>query len=948
MKITEMFSPDLGKPSHDNQFIQPNHLHQDLLSQIESLIIQTENLSPNYNSLPETISSDLRQTLTHLTQLLPFPNSLKLHIWKLAYRLWNACIDISNAVSILPSSSCSSSSSVVQNHAKLRHIAADMLSLAGEATGVPSPAVKSASFYLKTGLIWHDLRKFDLASSCFERATDIVSKLDIVGISDPGERKLLLDLNLARSRTAWELSDRNLAITLLTRAKTLLFGSPDHYKQLANQYLIFGKSVLSRNNDTDNSLKEALKLMSEALDLGEKGSSAARTREQIMELNELRSKSLRFISAVHLQKGEYESVIKCVKVLREGTDEDHHASLPVLAMKAWLGLGRYGEAEKELRDMVVNKGIPESVWVSAVEAYFEAAGNAGAETVKGVFLGLLGRCQVSARAAFRVANRVLGCGGEGSRVRTKVVADLVSDERVVALFASEATAKERAAMHAVLWNCASEHFRSKDYETSAVMFEKSLLYISHDIENRILRAKGFRVLCLCYLGLSELDRAQEYINEAEKLEPNIACAFLKFKIYLQNNDHNGAINQVQAMKTCYDFTPDFLSLSAHEAVACHALPVAVSSLSNILSFYTLGSPMPTTEVVVLRTLITILIQDPGNEVEVLKFMKRVHDRASELGTECFFGKEETGRREKNWFAVTSWNIGTQCGKEKKYELCAEFFRLLSGFYGLVDCQEEENSIMVCKSLILSVSAMVASENQKKTALTDSEVKQAVELLDRAGKILTSISAGNKLGGDKINTVEPDLYFMHTFNAYDIHGRLDNCGPQQQLHFVKSFASSKACDPKHLLQIGVAASQGPRSNPEVASFALNECLSALLSSPSPDYPDVALIVRRLIALASIHRGDSDDNAVHNLYKQAHGIMVGLKDGEYPAEEGKWLAMTAWNRAAVPVRLGQVDAAQKWMDAGLELARKVSGMETYRACMEDFAIAFNKKFQLHNNC
>lgn len=765
---------------------------------------------------------------------------------------------------------------------------------------------------------------------------------------------MLLDLNLARSRTAWEISDRNLAIILLTRAKTLLFGSSDHYKQLANQYLIFGKSVLSKNNDTDNSLKEALKLMSEALDLSEKGSGAARTREQIMELKELRSKSLRFISAVHLQKGEYESVIKCVKVLREGNGGgdggDQHASLPVLAMKAWLGLGRYGEAEKELRDMVVNKGIPESVWVSAVEAYFDAAGTAGAETVKEVFLGLLGRCQVSARAAFRVANRVLGrvgSGGEGSSLRTKVVADLVSDERVVALFASEATAKERAAMHAVLWNCASEHFRSKDYETSAVMFEKSLLYISHDIENRILRAKGFRVLCLCYLGLSQLDRAQEYINEAEKLEPNIACAFLKFKIYLQNNDHSGAINQVQAMKTCFDFTPDFLSLSAHEAVACHALPVAISSLSNLLSFYTLGRSMPTTEVVVLRTLITILIQDPGNEVEVLKFMKRVHDRASELGTECFFGKEETGRREKNWFAVTSWNIGTTCGKEKKYELCAEFLRLVSGFYGLVDCQEEENSIMVCKSLILSVTAMVASENQKKTALTDSEVKQAVELLDRAGKILTSISAGTQLGGDKITTVEPDLFFVHTFNAYDIYGRLDNCGPQQQLHFVKSFAGSKACDPKHLLQIGLSASRGPRSNPEVASFALNECLSGLLSSPSPGYPDVALIVRRLIALASIHKGDSDDNAVHNLYKQAYRIMVGLKEGEYPTEEGKWLAMTAWNRVAVPVRLGQVDAAQRWMDAGLELAREVSGMETYRACMEDFATAFNKKSQSHSN-
>lgn len=64
---------------------------------------------------------------------------------------------------------------------------------------------------------------------------------------------------------------------------------------------------------------------------------------------------------------------------------------------------------------------------------------------------------------------------------------------------------------------AADHFRSKDYETSAEMFEKSMLYVPYNIENRILRAKGFRVLCLCHLGLSHLDRAQEYINEAEKV-----------------------------------------------------------------------------------------------------------------------------------------------------------------------------------------------------------------------------------------------------------------------------------------------------------------------------------------------------------------------------------------------------------------------------------------------
>ena len=188
--------------------------------------------------------------------------------------------------------------------------------------------------------------------------------------------------------------------------------------------------------------------MKEALDLCEKVGDG--------NLRELRWKTLRFISAVHLQKEEYESVIKCVRVLRQSEDEkNQHPSLPVMAVKAWLGLRRFGEAEKELRGMVVNTGIPEGVWLSAVEAYFDAAGgSAGAETAKGLFLGLMGRCHVSAGAAVRVAHRVVGDGveSEGSKVRAKVVAELVSDDRVVALCAGEAVAKERMAMHAVLWN----------------------------------------------------------------------------------------------------------------------------------------------------------------------------------------------------------------------------------------------------------------------------------------------------------------------------------------------------------------------------------------------------------------------------------------------------------------------------------------------------------------
>lgn len=206
-------------------------------------------------------------------------------------------------------------------------------------------------------------------------------------------------------------------------------------------------------------------------------------------------------------------------------------------------------------------------------------------------------------------------------------------------------------------------------------------------------------------------------------------------------------------------------------------------------------------------------------------------------------------------------------------------------------------------------------------------------------MLKSISSGNSANDDQINSMEPDLFFMYTFCAFDIQGRLNDSG--SQLLIVKSFASSKFCKPQHLLQIGLSASQGPRSNHEVATFALNECLSSFLSSPVPDYQNIALVVRKLIAIASIHKGDNDDDVVHSMYKQAKGIMVGLKEGEYPIEEGKWLSMTAWNRAAVPVRLGQLEMGKKWMTVGLDIANHVPGMETYKACMEDLLRNLEKK-------
>ena len=69
--------------------------------------------------------------------------------------------------------------------------------------------------------------------------------------------------------------------------------------------------------------------------------------------------------------------------------------------------------------MVVNKGILEGIWVSAMESYLQIVGTFGTKTTMVVFLGLLWRLHVSDVVAIRVVQRWVGdcVNGEGSRIR---------------------------------------------------------------------------------------------------------------------------------------------------------------------------------------------------------------------------------------------------------------------------------------------------------------------------------------------------------------------------------------------------------------------------------------------------------------------------------------------------------------------------------------------------
>ncbi|VAH82903.1 unnamed protein product [Triticum turgidum subsp. durum] len=917
MKISEL-SPEYHRPP-------PQAAH---LTDLARVVADVERYDAPDPSPPEKLAADFRRVLTNLG---PAASSLtdacRLQIWKLATRLWNAVVDRANSAALARGPSARAA------EAEIRQAAPELLLLAGCPDEVPLAAAKAASFFLRAGQEWLDLGRVDLATACFEKATPLVS-----APATEDERDVLLGLNLARARAASDAGDQSLAVALLGRSKPLASASPKGTRSLAEGYLSVGEAALS-TKPSDPAVG-ASSLITEALDLFEKlaSPSPSSASPKTPNLQEQKGRCLRYLALERHQAKDYEGVLRCVQVSRASVGQaDEHASVGFMALHAWLGTGNLPEAERELERLMANANASESLCVGAAEVYLASA---GPEAARKVLVALVARCRAGgAAAAVRVVTKVVDCG-IGSPGRARAIGELVSDERVVALFDGPANTSHRGAMHTLLWNCGFEHFNAKNYDICADLFETSMLYLSREEGSRVRRAQCLRVLAVCYLALQRLDRAHEFVDEADKVEHNAHCAFMKIKIHLQKNDEDEAIKQIKTMMGCIDFNPAFLMLTTHEAIACKAVRVAVASLTFLLGLYSAGKPMPEREVTVLRTLIELLRREQGTEDEILKYLRRAKLRMSDLGVEGFFGNGPVGARELNWFAGNCWNMGRRVAKEQKYDLSAEFFELAAEFFGGASNDEGDgNHPTLCKALIMSVTSMLKAEELNNSPLLDSDVKKGVEMLSRAGKLLPSIWPSGSVASDQ---AEANIFlFLHTFYSYQLLDRMDTSAHPQQLQLVKNFASSKACTPSHLLVLGKAASEGTPPNLLVAEFSLKASIKTALASHSPNYRVISAALRNLACLAGLQDlSGSKSDAVYDVYRQAYQIVVGLREGEYPCEEGQWLAVSAWNKSYLARRLNQASVGIKWMKMGLDLSRHVESMKKYTADMEQCLEYFQK--------
>eukprot|EP00850_Spirogloea_muscicola_P019262 SM000187S03879 [mRNA] locus=s187:161324:165401:+ [translate_table: standard] len=844
----------------------------------------------------------------------------KLQLWKLAYRIWNACVEVANT--------CMAEQAAKESHARLRHVASDMLLLAGEVPGVTSGLLKVAFFFCRTGKLWHALQKYEVAEACFEKATALrgqhTSKSP--GAARSAENKaeedsLSFDLHVARARTAWELSQSALACSLLGRARSLVasLSLREKYAELSDAYFQLGRKLVVKETDTTMAesvhyLDNAYDICSDGLAIMQRASSQDLTTASKAAMIELQQNILRFLAAAHVHNKNFDAALKCTAGLKDPSVHVDHPSIPCLEAKALLGLQRYDEAETELQYLVAHELASPELCLAAFEDFL-CCNKIG--RIKRAFHLVQAKAPTCASLPVKVLEKLLtsrDLNGENEEEALRLTLAIATNEQTLSAVCQHDTASCRSEMTCVftlLWNRASAYFQAKTFEKSKQLMELAMLYLPPSDEEK--RAKALRGLCLCHMGLQQYDRASELVNSAE-----------------QKRVEDEAIEQVEKMLTCPDFEPDYLTLACHEAIACKCNVVAVQALKRLLDLFIVSQPVDVVEAVIARNIISLCSSPMSGKggVEGSNLFFEYHEysrtRLADIGFERFFGSGSIGQKEARWFASSAWHCGLDAGRKKENGPCSFFFEWSAELYAaLPDSVEnlhlQKLALLVAAGAHLSCSdgdeekrIRAASQHLKKcTAVSKLQELLQHILCDHyhlASQLSATISAS---GGDLHSEQDANLFMMMLL--FDVHGR--NNDHKAQLAILKKCEGLPKMKAEFLLQLGEQARGKDKEKVEVALTAFRMALIITLTSATPDYGLTAMLIRKMIQLADLQQKDGPDVLV--LYEESRKILASLPAGEYSKEEAQWLVATSWNRASSLLVSGRKEEAAAWMQAAVEL-------------------------------
>lgn len=292
-----------------------------------------------------------------------------------------------------------------------------------------------------------------------------------------------------------------------------------------------------------------------------------------------------------------------------------------------------------------------------------------------------------------------------------------------------------------------------------------------------------------------------------------------------------------------------------------------------------------------------------------------------LGLGTIFGPD-AARRESvlKYLADVAWNCGRDAGQKEQHTLWTLFFDVC---YELNTFREDTPEVRKNRRVAKIMAAISIIENDKKE---EQDLQLARKRLEEANALSRALPASPNPASDPMNQLLV-LLQARCFVALGDDDALAVC--------VANVCQTTDVDARILEQLAAVCLDQPQDTSkissesrarrnEMAALLLNAAVDFRLRTTNDDLVEVAITLRQLIG-TEVARGELGNRSFQAL-SRATGLIK-EKAEAYPADERRWLAATAWDRAQMLGRTNKKAEAKRWAQSAIDIASTDPALATY---------------------
>ncbi|XP_031450021.1 testis-expressed protein 11 isoform X2 [Phasianus colchicus] len=486
-------------------------------------------------------------------------------------------------------------------------------------------------------------------------------------------------------------------------------------------------------------------------------------------------------------------------------------------------------------------------------------------------------------------------------------------------------------LHIILWDRAAKHYEAKSYSEALNWYNYSgSFYTPGQIDQNL--AKLQRNMASCYLHLKQIDKAKEAVKEAERCDPySIFTQFSVYKVAVMENNTDKAVEAIIEMGKLAEkpseredklivgesMSTNLLTLAAQIALENDQQVVAIRALEHLSEH----SQDCQQVFAALKCLVRLMLSNVEKEEKrdkdiksMLTYLTLAHQRLAEPFTEENLTRE-VRTSEAHWFRKVAWNLAVQL--KDCPEKMRDFFVLsfkLSQF-----CPSDKAVLIAQKTCLLMAAAIDLELGRQEVTLSEQVEfwNQALQHLQACKEIWKVL----KLTGDFSKDPTDTLLLLYEFEA---RSKLND--PTLN-NFIESLWEQPHVEIKTLEIIASLAMEPPARYPVLCKKALKSAVNLYKKQTITDAVKFSNCLHSLINV-SLPTGVTDLDAcvlqeVWGYFEDA--LSVVNSTDSYPEMEILWLMTRAWNTGMFQYTVGKYQEAEQWCGLGMRFLSHLGSLK-----------------------